>query len=115
AGARKGGGKRRHAEQREKGTMADVQPAGIGAECRHHHALTIGSEAAPRHAAAALRNPGGWMQMAGNLAVSVLQRRLVTEDQASDRKLGGDAAANSLRRVGVVITGEPEPLGTPLQ
>ena len=36
------------------------------------------------------------MQVAGNLAVGVLQRRLVTEDQPADRKFGGDAAADEL-------------------
>jgi len=55
------------------------------------------------------------MQMAGNLTLRAVRRRLMAEGEHADRKLGGDAAADALRRIGIVIAGKPEPIAAALQ
>jgi hypothetical protein len=77
--------------------------------------LSVRGKAAPRHAAAALRDASARMQMAGNLAMGSKLRRLMAKGKPADRELPGDAAANPLRRIGIVIAGKPEPLAAALQ
>ena len=108
-------GKRQRTEQSDKSAVANVEPAGIGAECRHHHPLGVGGEAAPRYAAAALRDPRAWMQMADNLSIGAVRRRFMAKSKRPDCKFRGDAAADALRRIGIVVAGEPEPIAAALK
>ena len=39
----------------------------------------------------------------------------MAEREHADRKLGGDAAADALRRIGIVVAGEPEPIAAALK
>src|SRR4029079_499062 len=60
-------GKGNCAEYIGERSVADVEAAGISAECRHNHATLIGGEAAAAHRAAAVRQPRDRMEMTGDL------------------------------------------------
>ena len=53
--------------------------------------------------------------MAGDLAVAGFARRLVAERQRAERQRRGESAADAVRRVGIVIAGDPEPVAAALQ
>jgi hypothetical protein len=45
------------------------------------------------------------MQMAGDLAVDLSRRRLMTESERAHRQFAGGTAADSVRRIGIVVAG----------
>jgi hypothetical protein len=45
------------------------------------------------------------MQMAGDLAVDLSRRRPMTESERAHRQFAGDTAADSVRRIGIVVAG----------
>jgi hypothetical protein len=55
------------------------------------------------------------MQMAGNLAIGAVRRRLVAKRKPPDCKLRGDAAADAVRWIGIVVVGKPKPIAAALQ
>src|SRR3981081_1525860 len=64
-------------EDFRKRDVADAEPAGIGAERRHYHALAIGGKTSPFHRTAAGGDAGLGMQMSGDFADST--GRLMTK------------------------------------
>ena len=55
------------------------------------------------------------MQVAGDLAVDLLRRRLMTESERAHRQFAGDTAPDSLWRIGIVVAGQPQPVTPTLQ
>jgi hypothetical protein len=92
-------------EQADDCPVAYIQSSGVSAEGRHHQALAIRSETAARNTAAAPCNARHWMQMAGDLAVDLSRRRLMTESERAPRQFAGGTAADSVRRIGIVVAG----------
>src|SRR5215213_6551583 len=95
--------------------MAHIEPAGIGAEGRHHYAIAITGEAAPAHRAATSAHTRNWMQMACNLARGRICLRFMTKDQRAYRQCRGGSPAHAGGRFGIVITGDPDPVAPALQ
>ena len=77
-------------KQPRDGRIADIEPAGIGAERRHHQATGIGHEARAADAAAACGDGRLRMVMAGDLGLRA-RCRLMAEDQC-----GGGECLNPL-------------------
>ena len=84
-------------EQPRDGRVAHIEPAGVGAERRHHQAPGIGHEAGAAHAAAACRHRRLGMVVAGDLALRA-GRGLVAEDQRGGGECLHPLAADALRR-----------------
>ena len=101
------------AEHRGESLVAHIQPAGEGAEGRHHHALTVGGKAAARDCATAMRHARDRVQMAGDLARNAA--RQMAEGQRADRQFGDKAAADIGGGFGIVIAGDPDPVAAALQ
>ena len=83
------------AKQRLKGLMQNVEPAGIGAEGRHHQTAAIVRETAPPHHRAAPGDARDWMQMTDDLRACRILGWLMTEHDTPDRQGGADGAANA--------------------
>ena len=109
----RGEGKR--AEQAGDRAVAHVEAAGIGAECRHDQPAPVAGKAAPAHRAAALRHARQRMQMAGDLAVAGIGRRLVAKHQRAERQNVGETAADAVGEIGIVIAGDPDPVAAALE
>jgi hypothetical protein len=92
-----------------------LRPAGIGAEGRHDQSSPVGGEAAPAHRPSTLRDPRDRMEMAGDLPVACVRGGLVAERQRAERQRGGEFAADAVRRMGIVIARNPQPIATALQ
>ncbi len=108
-------GEGQRTEQCDNRAVADIESAGISTERGHHQALAVSGEAAARNTTAALGDARHRMQMAGDLPIDRLRRRFVTKRQSADRQLLGNTAAETARRIGIVIAGEPEPITAALQ
>src|SRR3954447_9227895 len=67
------------AEHRGERAVADVEPARVGAERRHHQCLAVAGEAAAGHRATTLCDARDWMQVAGDLAIRRIARRQMAE------------------------------------
>src|SRR5215468_4696441 len=103
------------AEYGSECAVAYVEPAGVGAERRHHQRLAVGREAAPAHRAAALRDAGNRVQMPGDLAFTRIAPELMAERQRTDGERCGERTADAVGRLGIVIAGDPHPFARALQ
>src|SRR3954466_7547318 len=91
-----------------EGKVADVEPAGVGAERGHHQPLAVASKAASLHRPAAGGNPRLGMQMPGDFAGST--SRLMAKHDAANGNLAGDRAAKIIRQRRIVIARDPDPV-----
>src|SRR5215831_11315589 len=98
-----------------KSGVADIEPASVSSEGRHHQARFIANETTPCQGAPASANACHRMQMAGDFAGVRLRRRLVTKQQRPKRHRSGKNAANAVGGIGVMVAGNPDPVATALQ
>src|SRR5262245_52466071 len=103
------------AEHVGEGGIANVEPASIGAERRHHHALAVGRKAAARDRAPAPVDPRHRMQVPGDLARDVFTLRRMAEHQWPDPEHRRRYAAEIAYRLGIVIAGDPDPVTPALE
>src|SRR5262245_39614674 len=90
--------------------IAYIEPAGVGAEGRQDHAARVGDEAAAAHAPAANGGAELRMEMSGDLAAGRSGFRFVAEKQGPGGELVQYAAAIAVRRSGIVIAADPDPI-----
>ena len=99
-------------EERQQRRRARVEPAGIGAEGGHHQARAVMEERWPGEAAAAQGDARLGVIVAADLARLALSSGDVAEDQRGEAKLArDDPAADRRRQLGIVIAGDPDPVG----
>jgi len=90
--------------------IPQIQPTGIGAERRQHHARAVRHKAAAAQAASTHRHRGAGMQMPRDLAGLEKYAGLVTEDQTARAIFRHDLSTEPGRRIGIVIAGDPDPV-----
>ncbi len=100
----------KRAEDLNKSAVADIEPARISPEGRHHQARSIADKATPRQGAAAPNDVRHWMQMTGDFAGACLRRRLVAKRQRPETERGGKNAAKVMGGIGVVVASDPHPI-----
>ena len=94
-------------KMRRDGGRAHVQAARISPERRQHDLARIGHKARPHDLARARRHPRLWMEMARNFTAAA-SGGLVAEGNAAQAEIAGLAAADTLRRFGIMIALHPE-------
>src|SRR5437763_6760833 len=102
-------------EQAHEGAITNTQAARVGAEGRHHYAAAVAREAAAADRAAPQREAGDRVQMAGDLPVAGVRRRLVAKHERAEGEPGGAASADFIDRLRVVVAGDPQPLAPSLE
>ena len=103
------------AEDVGKRPIAHIEPARIGSKGRQDHAPAVACEATPPHGFAASAHPRHRMQMTRHFAGHRAALRHVAEHQRANRQGRGEASAHLVRRVGIVVAGDPEPVAPALQ
>src|SRR5690606_8940557 len=84
-------------------------------EGRHHQPEAATGEAAPAHRPGAAGDAGGGMEMAGDLALCRAFGRLAAENERAEREGGDMVARQALRRGGIVVAGDPDPVAPGLE
>jgi hypothetical protein len=103
------------AEDLCKSGVADIEPARVSPEGRHHQACPVTDEAAPRQGAAAPADARHRMQMAGDFARACLRYRLVAKPQWPETERRGKNAAKVTSGIRVVIASDPDPVAAALK
>src|SRR5947209_5866978 len=98
-------------EQWLESFIMDVEPAGIGAEGRHHSAAAVGDQTP----SALAGNARDWMQMPGDLAELRTRPRLMAQMQRANFERRQALAAGVNGNVWIVIAGNPDPIASGLQ
>src|SRR5258705_9036431 len=93
--------------------MATIEPACKGSEGRHDQPCTVACKATPAHGTTMPSNAGKGMEVTGDLTLGA--GRFVAENQCADRERAAKAAADAFGRIGVVISGDPDPIAPALQ
>ena len=106
-------GERQRPEDARKGAMPHVEPACKGSEGRHHQPCAVACEAPSAHSTTTPSHAGDRMEVTGDLALGA--GRFVAENQCADRERAAKSAADARGRVGVVISGDPDPIAPALQ
>src|SRR5262249_16745361 len=99
-------------EQIGEGGIAHIKPAGERTEGRHHHSRLVRSKASAADSPATMGNSCNRMKMAADFA-----RRPVWQGTKRQRPCSqciGEAAANTVRRLGIMIASDPDPFATAL-
>src|SRR5579875_106674 len=101
------------AEQIREGDVAYVESARESPESGQHQACLIGHKTAPDDGAAPMDDARNRVQMSGDLACGA--GRMMAEGQASERQRRVECTVNVGAGDWIVVTGEPQPVATPLQ
>ena len=103
------------AEDVLEGPVANIEPARISAERRQDHPLAVADEAAAADGPPAAADPCHRMQMTGDLAVDRAGLRRVPEQQIADGQRRRETSRDMIRRIGIVVAGDPQPIAAALQ
>src|SRR3954453_14015729 len=93
--------------------MPHVETARKGPVGRHEQRYPVARETAAAHGATASGHARHGMEVTGNLTLGA--GWLVAKNQRADRERTAKAAADTVGRVGVVISGDPDPIAPTLQ
>src|SRR5215813_12061478 len=103
------------AEHIGESPVADIEPARIGPEGRHHQAIAVAHEAAPRNDVSAPAHSRHRMEMAGDFAWACLRCRLVAKHKRTKRERSCKNAADAVGGFAIMVTSDPNPIAPALQ